>query len=196
MQLNSARQAWHDCLYTAWDSQGSFIENLGLLGAMVQTTQKQRKASHAAHQALAGGVQAAIGTLSEPLRAFGSWMYNPVENDDDREQAEELVFVAAYNAGPKMYAKKFEKARTVAAGVLYRYRRLHQGGQSEGIDPCPAPEVFRAWLLAIHGLELSSEQWGREWEGFIDACFAACSDLDRDALVPVSRVLKEMKMAA
>lgn len=22
MKLNSARQAWHDCLYTAWDSQG------------------------------------------------------------------------------------------------------------------------------------------------------------------------------
>jgi len=196
MQLNSARQAWHDCLYTAWDSQGAFIENLGLLGAMVQTTQKQRKASHAVHQALAGGVQAAIGTLSEPLRVFGSWMYSPVENHDDREQAEELVFMAAYQAGPKMYAKKFEKARTVAAGVLHRYRRLHQGGQSEGIDPCPTPELFRAWLLAIHGLELSSEQWGREWEGFIDACFAACNDLDKQALVPVSRAITIMRDAA
>ncbi len=64
MQLNSARQAWHDCLYTAWDSQGSFIEQLGLLGAMVQTTEKQRKASHAVHQVLAGGVQSAIESSS------------------------------------------------------------------------------------------------------------------------------------
>jgi len=110
MQLNSARQAWHDCFYTAWDSQGAFIEQLGMLGAMVQTTEKQRKASHAMHQALAGYVQQAIGTLPDSLRAFGSWMYNPIENHDEREQAEEMVFIAAYQAGPKMYAKKFEKA--------------------------------------------------------------------------------------
>ncbi|WP_313740487.1 hypothetical protein [Pseudomonas sp.] len=196
MKLNSARQAWHDCYYSAWDSQGAFIENLGLLGAMVQTTQKQRKASHAMHQALAGCVQQAIGTLPQSLRAFGSWMYNPIENDDERELAEELVFVTAYNAGPKMYAKKFEKARMVAAGVLYRYRRMHQGGQGEGVDPCLTPEVFRACLLAIYGLELSSEQWGREWEGFIDTCFAACNDLDKQALVPVAKTLSMMKEAA
>ena len=74
------------------------------------------------------------------------------------------MFRVAYETGPRMYTKKFEKARYVAAGVLFRYRRMHQGGQSEGVDPCPSPESFRAWLLQIHGLELSSEQWTREWE--------------------------------
>ena len=95
MQLNSARQAWHDCLYTAWDSQGAFIEQLGLLGTMVQTTEKQRKASHAVHQALAGGVQAAIFKLPGSLRAFGNFMYAPQSGNNEREVAEESVFSLA-----------------------------------------------------------------------------------------------------
>ncbi len=196
MKLNSARAAWHDALYTARDSQGAVMQEMGLLGRMIQKTERSTNARHAAHQAIAGRVQQAMDTLPASLRAFGNWMYSPIATIDEKEEAEELVFLAAYKAGPKMYAKKLEKARYVAAGVLYRYRRMHQGGQSEGVDPCPTPESFRVWLDAIYGLELQSTQWTREWGEFIDACFAACNDLDKSALVPISKALKIMKMAA
>nr|WP_054064761.1 hypothetical protein [Pseudomonas fuscovaginae] len=196
MKLNSARLAWHDAYYTARDSQGAVMQEMGLLGCMVQRTERGKTASHAAHQAIAGRVQQAVDTLPAHLKAFGNHMYSPVATDDDREEAEEALFRTAYAMGQRMYAKKFEKAQLVSRGVLFRYRRMHQGGQSEGVDPCPTPEAFRGWLLNWLGLELSSEQWAREWEGFIDACFAACNDLDKAALIPVSKCLSIMKEAA
>lgn len=196
MQLNSARQAWHDALYVPRDSQGAVMQEMGLLGRMIQKTDKQRKAGHQVHQAIAGRIQQAIDTLPAHLKAFGNHMYSPMATADDADEAHEAVFRFAYATGPRMYAKKFEKARMVALGVLHRYRRMHQGGQSEGIDPCPTPESFRAWLVAELEVELSSVAWSREWEGFIEACFNACNDLDKEALVPVSRVMKVMKEAA
>lgn len=196
MQLNSARQAWHDALYVPRDSQGAVMQEMGLLGRMIQKTEKQKKSGHQAHQAIAGRIQQAIDTLPAHLKAFGNHMYSPMGTDDDADDAQEAVFRTAYAAGPRMYAKKFEKARLVAIGVLHRYRRMHQGGQSEGIDPCPTPESFRGWLLHVLELELDSCAWAREWEGFIESCFNACNDLDKAALVPVARAMKLMKEAA
>ncbi|MFZ5936604.1 hypothetical protein ACOKS3_17455 [Pseudomonas sp. HS6-2] len=196
MQLNSARAAWHDCLYTPRDSQGAVMQEMGLLGRMIQKTDKQRKSGHQAHQAIAGRIQQAIDTLPAYLKAFGNHMYSPMATADDADDAHQAVFCVAYAAGPRMYAKKFEKARLVALGVLYRYRRMHQGGQSEGQDPCPTPEGFREWLLRTLDLELSSVAWAREWEGFIDGCFAACNDLDKEALVPVARAISVMREVA
>ena len=196
MNLNSARLAWHDALYTPWDSQGSYIEQIGLLGCVVQATAKSVNSRHSMHQSISARIQHAIATLPDHLQAFGNHMYSPMATDDDKYEARELVFLRAYKAGSKMYAKKFEKARLVATGVLYRYRRMHQGGQSEGVDPCPSPEAFRYWLEMELDLKLSSEQWAREWGGFIDLCFIACNDLDRAALVPVSRCINMMKEAA
>lgn len=196
MNLNSARIAWHDSMYSRWDSQASVVEQLGILGRMVQTTERDRSLDVAIHQALAGRIQGAIATLPVRLQAFGHHMYGPGTNPDIKEEAESLVFDLAYSRGEKMYAKKMERARAVAAGVLYRYRRMHQGGQSSMPDPMPKPEGFRAWVLAEKGISLSSEQWTREWEGFIDACFLACDDLDKQALIPVSSILALMKDAA
>ncbi|MNR49846.1 hypothetical protein D3C85_1692790 [compost metagenome] len=73
---------------------------------------------------------------------------------------------------------------------------MHQGGQSEGVDPLPTPEDLRKWVLAWHGEKLSSEQWTREWGRFLQCCMDACNDLDKAALAPVSRAIKVMKMAA
>lgn len=196
MKLNSARMAWHDSLYMPRDSQGTCMQEMGLLGRMIQKTERSTNANHAAHQAVAGHIQQAINTLPRHLKAFGDYMYSPMATDDDKEEAEEALFRVAYAMGAKMTAKKFEKAQLVAVGVLHRYRRMHQGGQSEGIDPCPTPEAFRSWLSSVLGLQLSSEQWGREWVAFIDACFAACNDLDKAALIPVSRCIRKMREAA
>ncbi|MCY1551838.1 hypothetical protein D9M68_881960 [compost metagenome] len=107
-----------------------------------------------------------------------------------------MVFELAYSRGERMYAKKFERARHVAAGVLYRYRRMHQGGQSEAPDPLLSAESFRIWLFGVHEVTLDSRNWAREWEPFIDACFLACDDLDKKALVPVSNVISLMLEAA
>lgn len=196
MQLNSARQAWHDCLYTAWDSQGSFIEQLGLLGAMVQTTEKQRKACHAVHQALAGGVQSAIDKLKPHVKAFGHFMYAPRLDVDDKETAEEVVFLMVQQRSPRMTAVKREKLEYVVKGVMARYRYMHQGGQSANEDPLASPEGFRSWMDAHYGIVLESRNWERDWGDVIRVAFECCEDLDRDALSPVAAAIYEMRRAA
>lgn len=196
MQLNSARQAWHDCLHTPWDSQGVYIEQLGLLGTMIQTTEKQRKASHAVHQALAGGVQAAICKLPGRIKAFGHFMYAPRLDADTQEDAEEAVFIMVQQRSPRMTAAKREKLEYVVKGVMARYRYMHQGGQSANDDPLGAPESFRGWLHAHYGVKLASSAWARDWGSFIALAFECCEDVDKMALSPVAAVIYQMKEAA
>ncbi|MCY1340608.1 hypothetical protein D9M68_202460 [compost metagenome] len=197
MRLNSAREAWHQAYYQPWDSVMTHVLEMAQLEASVQKTEKQRGAGHAAHQALAAHIQYAIDRkLPGYVRAFGHWMYSPLANDDHRETAEAAVMLFAYDRHGRMTAKKAERARYVAAGVLYRYRRMHQGGQSSMPDPLAAPEAFRGWLLGEYGIKLSSEQWGREWGGFVQHCFDVCNDIDKQALGPVAAIIAEMKEAA
>lgn len=152
--------------------------------------------SRAVHQALSAHIQRAIDTLPGHIAAFGHWMYSPMGSADHKEIAEAAVALFAYDRHGRMTAKKAERAKYVAAGVLHRYRRMHQGGQSSMADPLISPEAFRAWLDGEYGLRLSSEQWGREWGGYVQHCFDVCNDLDRQALAPVAGVIVEMKEAA
>lgn len=193
MRIISARQAWHDCYYQPWDSVMSVAADWARLGTAVQTTGKATNASHAAHQALAGRVQAAIATLPVCLQAFGHHMYSPLATDADREVAEALVFAVAIRDGATLTAKKYERAAYVAKGVLLRYRAMNQGGMGGCHDRLASPADFRAWLEAVYGVQLSSQNWEREWGGFVEACFAACNRLDRTALGPVAIVLEALK---
>nr|WP_019365274.1 hypothetical protein [Pseudomonas luteola] len=165
---------------------------------------KRKSTAVAIEGALRGRIQSAIGGLPLHLRAFGDAMYHPtLFNDADTVEAtSEVVFRMAYMKGDKMYAKKMEKARYVAAGIFRRYRQRHQGGQSEGGDQIgryhslEKPEFFRDFLLNEYGVKLASENWAREWEGFIQACFDVCNDLDKAALGPVAQCISLMKAEA
>lgn len=192
MKLLSARQAWHDAYYQPWDSVMSVAAEWARLGTSVQTTCRSINAGHAAHQALAGMVQSAISKLPVEPRAFGHFMYSPLTLDDQREIAEEAVFIAVTASLPAMRQAKHEKAEYVAKGVMHRYRRMNQGGQGGSMDPLLSPEAFRAYLDDWYGITLDSRNWEREWDGFIDACFRACNDLDRRALGPVAVVINEL----
>src|SRR5690554_4449123 len=193
MRLLSARAAWHAAYYQPWDSVMSVAAEWAKLGTSVQTTAKAVTANRAAHQALAGRVQAAIATLPLCLQAFGHHMYSPIATDEDREVAEGSVFALAMQGQPRMTARKHERAEYVAKGVLFRYRAMNQGGMGGCHDRLASPAGFRAWLEAVYGVQLSSQNWEREWGGFIEACFAACNRLDRTALGPVAMVLEALK---
>jgi hypothetical protein len=196
MRLNSARQAWHDAYYQPRQSAEAMAMEYARLGVQVQTTERDGRTPAAMHQALAGHIQRAIGTLPGYLQAFGHWLYNPQADDERRDAAQAAVYLLAYQQAGRMTAAKADKARYVAAGALYRFRRQHQGGQSECPDPLPTPESFRAWLEGEHGVRLASENWGRDWAPFVQLCFDVCDDLDRQALRPVAAAIGVMKEAA
>lgn len=192
MKLNSARLAWHDCYYSPGDSLAAFAIERARLGGAVQLSEFDGRTSRAVHQAIAGRIQQAINTLPGYIASFGHWMYNPLADVDHKEMAEAAVFVRAYDKSARMTVHKVARARYVAMGVLHRYRRMHQGGQSANVDPLCKPEDFRKWLEGWYGIKLASEAWKREWGGWVDLCFEACDDLDREALAPVSTVIRIM----
>lgn len=154
----------------------------------------------AAHQALAGHVQKAIGTLRPEFQAFGHHLYSPLATIDNMETAEALVWQwfesRRIYRGWRMTATKREKAMYVSRLCLHRYRRLNQGGQGEGIDPVPTAELFRQALDDVYGVELSSQNWSREWEPLIQLIDEACNDIDKQVLAPISELLTVMKNAA
>ena len=193
MNINSARQAWHDCTYNPAPGQTSDVVQLGVV---VQGTERGPTANHAMHSALAGHIQSAIARLHPQVRLFGEFMYASNRDDDIREAAEELVFGMVVSKSKRMTAAKREKLEYVVKGVMRRYRYMHQGGQSANEDPLIKPEGFRSWLMAEYGVRLESVNWDRDWESVVRLTFDCCEDLDRMALGPVGAVIYRMKEAA
>ncbi|WP_273860920.1 hypothetical protein [Pseudomonas sp. LA5] len=195
MRLSSAREEWHKAFYRPGDGTNRHCESLALVGQF-QDTERVRGVAGLVNETIGAHVRSVVERLPADLFAFGNHLYHPDSNDLWREVAEWSVFQLAYLRGPKMYAKKYARAEFVAMAVLYRYRRQHQGGQSAAPDPLPTPEAFRTYLEYTYGVELDARNWDREWEEFVQACFAACNDLDAMALAPVARLLRAMKCAA
>lgn len=193
MNINSARQAWHDCTYNPAPGQTSDVVELGVV---VQATERGPTANHAMHSALAGHIQSAIARLHPQVRVFGEFMYAAGQDNDIREAAEEVVFNFVMSKSKRMTAAKREKLEYVVKGVMQRYKYMHQGGQSANADPLIKPEAFRAWLLDRHDVRIESCAWGRDWEPVIQLAFECCEDVDRMALSPVGAVIYEMKEAA
>lgn len=193
MNINSARQAWHDCTYNPAPGQTSDVVQLGVV---VQASERGPTANHAMHSALAGHIQSAIARLHPQVRLFGEFMYASNRDDDIREAAEDLVFGMVVSKSKRMTAAKREKLEYVVKGVMRRYRYMHQGGQSANEDPMIKPEKFRAWLLAEYGVRLESFNWDRDWESVVRLTFDCCEDLDRMALGPIGAVIYRIKDAA
>jgi hypothetical protein len=193
MNINSARQAWHDCTYNPAPGQTSDVVQLGVV---VQASERGPTANHAMHSALAGHIQSAIARLHPQVRLFGEFMYAANRDEDIREAAEDLVFGMVVSKSKRMTAAKREKLEYVVKGVMRRYRYMHQGGQSANEDPLIKPEGFRSWLMAEYGVRIESCAWARDWEPSITLTFDCCEDLDRMALSPVGAVIYQMKEAA
>lgn len=196
MKIKSARQVWHDCSYVESRGGLSGLAERSLLGVAVQTTDKGVTANAAMHGALAGQVQSVIAKLHPQVRAFGDFMYSAGQCPNVREAAEEAVFNLVVSKSPRMTAGKRDKLEYVVKGVMFRYRRMHQGGQSACDDPLPTPEGFRAMLDQVYGVRLESTAWARDWEGFVARTFECCEDIDRMALSPVGALIYMMKEAA
>lgn len=196
MRLVSARQVWHDCTYAPTRSGLAGLAEREALGVAVQTTERGVTADRAANSVLCGRFQAVIDRLHPQLRVFGEWMYAAHAGDDIREAAEEVVWLAVLVRAPRMTAAKREALRYVAAGVLRRYRCMHQGGQSSRPDPLERPEAFRRWLLEWHDVKLPSSNWERDWGALVKLCFEVCEDIDRAALAPVAALIYRMQEAA
>lgn len=196
MRLTTARAAWHDSSYVMTRGGLSGLTERARLGVAVQTTARGNTADHAVHAALAGMIQSVIAKLHPQIRVFGEFMYSALQDDAVREAAEDVIFAATMGKAKRMTEAKRERAYYVVKGVMFRYRYMHQGGQSANPDPLAKPELFRAWLFNEYGVKLEATNWARDWDEFVDSCFQSCEELDRRALSPVAAVIYEAKEVA
>lgn len=102
-----------------------------------------------------------ISKLLGQLRTFGNLMYAP-NCSDDCAAAEETVFNVALTRSARMTATKRERCLYEGKGVMLRYRRMHQGGQSAAEDPFASPEWFKRWLDDVYGASLRLCAWARD----------------------------------
>jgi hypothetical protein len=112
-------------------------------------TKSPQSLRHAMQQSISARIQHAIASLPDDLRAFGNHMYSPIATDDEKDEAEDLLFQVAYQNSSRlavMSAAKMMRARYVCAAILHRYRRINQGGQGEGVDPLPTVFKLRVWI--------------------------------------------------
>lgn len=190
MRLQSARQAWHDSFYQVGKCALESLVDRAFWG-QVQFTELDRSLEQIEHQVLAGKFQHAIASLPVPLQQFGHHLYAPEfstrESNQWPETARDLVWLS-WGKRDQLSEEKARLAYWVAAGVLFRYRRMVQGGMGNP-DPLEAPRQFRAWLQEQHSVTLDRRNWSREWGWIVQELFRVCDRLDRQALGPVAAVL-------
>lgn len=186
MKFSSARKAWHDCYL---DSQASPLENIieaGKLCATVQHSQKLNTANKAAHQAQAGIIQSAIGTLPQPLQVLGHWLYSP--QGSYPEGYEQIVW--------QMIAVQLDITDQdsiewyLVHCTIHAYRELAWGRDTL----LKRPQYIAKWIYEQHGVEMETRNFFRG-RGKVQAdIIMLLDDLDMKALEPVAKVIAEMNI--
>ncbi|WP_271270505.1 hypothetical protein [Aliamphritea hakodatensis] len=208
MKLISARQAWHDCYL---DSQVSPLERYietARLCAQVQYSSKLNTANKAAHQAQAGLIQSAIGTLPVPLQALGHWLYAPQgvfgtekvsgEWVDGADGAPEYKVLKDHghieNAVWQMIAVKLgiEDQHSdewyLVRCSMHAYRELAWGRDAL----LKRPKYIAQWLEEQHGIDIDTRNFYRGLGKVQTEVLMLLDDLDKKALEPVAKLIAEM----
>lgn len=192
MRLISARQAWHDCMYQGGTTMLENLVDRSVWG-QVQFSEIDNSLQQIAHQALSGRFQHAIASLPAGLQCFGHNLYAPEVSTRLSNHWSEVGHALLWESWDKreeLAEEKQRQAQWVAAGVLYRYRFMVQGGMGNP-DPLEQPRLFRAWLQDRYGVILDRRNWSREWGWIVQELFRVCDGLDRDTLRPLVAVLSQ-----
>lgn len=215
MQFISARQAWHDAFDNSADStlaSGLEARKLGVIarssGAMSGNWKKTKEGStdngkfrddsgKQIHRARAGLVQCAITRLPERLRRFGMYLYAPVSfiTIEDGEEAVAAVYQAVYkqwfsNLPEKPNHSKYQDTLEVLPFLIRAFLMRHKQITTFHKDPFVKPKELRTYLYQEYGVEISPQNFTRDWGKVIDLIKTEIDRLDKASLVPVSKVVE------
>lgn len=211
MRLISSRQAWHDCFYTSANStMDSAIEQIesgitcnpssGMSGNWKKT--KPGKSDNGSyrdnsgkfmHQALAGRVQMAISCLPEVHKRFGMMMYAPLNfiNAEDVEIPADWLLrkVAGWyvDRNKPLSNAKYELLPYLVRALLTRHRIIICNRD----NPFKKPKDFRDYLREELGVNIPAQDFTRNYGDLINRIAVEIDNLDKNALVPVSKVINE-----
>ncbi|QHJ85814.1 MAG: hypothetical protein [Bacteriophage sp.] len=185
MKYTTARKAWHDAYYTGKENT---VDQFLMLGTTIQKTVVNNSTSASMDSWLKGRVQNAISTLPENIQGFGNWIYSPMRNIDDLENAQEVVFDNFwYNfKAEKLTDKKWQLSKELTLCAILEYFHVIMG------NPKPfKTHADKCKLLADErGVKIDNRNWDREWGAIYNALLNSCSYIDAKALEPVSKIIK------
>lgn len=183
MKYISARQAWHDSYYTKSKCQMDVNIELAKLGAWVQHSSKLNTSDAAAHQYMAGKVQAAIARLPPPLRLLGDWLYAPEGFSPDGAENAIWMMVTVL-----CEIEEGSEEWYLARCALHRYREL-AWSRPEAASQFRTPEQIKQWVWNWHGVELNTRRWSRDYGRVWDRLLNELNRLDGKALGPISTIV-------
>lgn len=195
MKLLSARQVWHDAYYT----QGTALSDptLSMSGEGYKDDTGKML-----HRAVSGRVQSAIGYLPEVHRRFGTMMYAPHNfiMAEDVECSIEFISarIAAIFASKEkpLTHKKFTALPYIVQAMLHRFRTIVASKRSDpfnGDSGDFSNKKLRVFIRMEYGVELAKESFWREYGPLIEMSIAHIDHLDKQCLVPVSKVVARYK---
>lgn len=188
MKLKSARQAWFMAFYDG--KPNTMVETLKL-GVFIQKTDKCDTTAIAIHQWLAGKVQHAISTLLPPLQCLGNYFYKPTYSNEDLKIAHEVVKIGVFEkyAGERWSTSKLDRFDALVYVAMENYKSIVNSGA----------EKFKSYTKICDCIKnnfdkkIDPSHWHRDWLNLYDKIIEVCNDLDKLALEPVSRVVKDYK---
>lgn len=191
MRFVTARQAWHDAFYTPADSVMAHAAQMARLGTAVQTSERSRSDAAAWHQAQAGLVQCAIAGLPRRLQAFGNTLYSPIRGAHDRQLACVEVAARAISAGRLLAGASDGRAARIAQRCCWMADIAIDQWFDLVVGRRPVWRTASVILAADnrYGLVIHASNWERDWSALWEALRVACDDADREALMPVAKIV-------
>jgi len=191
MKISSARQVWHDAFYT----QGTSLSDpeLGVSGQGYRDD-----TANLMHKAGAGRIQSAISYLPEVHRRFGMMMYAPYNFIMAEDVECSVDFITARIAAVfvsrerPLSHKKYSALPYIVQAMLHRFRAIVTNKRTDpfnGDSGNFSNKKLRTFIFEEYGVVLAKESFWREYGTLIEMAIALIDNLDKQCLVPVTKVV-------
>ncbi|MBD1590225.1 hypothetical protein [Pseudomonas typographi] len=153
--------------------------------AETRRTPLGRSTARAAHLAMMGKIQRAIGTLPFQVQQFGHFMYHPMLTMQHVMNAVALITARADLSS--LTEQKRQKAYCLITMALQSYKSEVRGGPQWG--PARVAEDIHSFF----GVSIDPKNWTRDWMDLWDALRDVIEQADIEAQHPVWKVIHAEK---
>ncbi|MBN3966297.1 hypothetical protein IMW75_13550 [Pseudomonas gregormendelii] len=144
-----------------------------------------RSTARAAHLAMMGKIQRAIGTLPFQVQQFGHFLYHPCLTMQHVMNA--VLLITAKTQLADLSSAKRVKAQYLVTIALQSYKAEVTGAPEWG------PARIAAEMQVFFGVTIEPKHWNRDWLGLWEALKDVIKAVDLEAQSPVWQVIHSEK---
>lgn len=187
-KLKAARMRRHEVVFAAMGDDKE--ERIKVARQKISLTETRRtpigrSTARAAHLAMMGKVQRAIGTLPFQVQQFGHFMYHPMMNMQHVMNA--VALITARMDLSELTEQKRKKAYCLVTMALQSYKSEVRGAPSWG----PARVVSE--IREFFGVDIDARNWTRDWLELWAELRAVIHEVDLEAQEPVWQLIHAEK---